>query len=235
LKQHVMMKCQNCGHSVKSSVDTKRTRCSKCGKSKFIQVNPIEDFVISDVELLKNRVIALENLIQNNIQSPSIGEPTCIQTPKPELKTDVMLEPQSTSPLYTSYQDSNPGIEVDPRQESVNRIKVIGMYDEKIVEEFKLLKMRIDTLERQNKELNEMIESNYGQHEYMKTEISDALKEHIRWLTLFKEILSSFSGLYDPKKRIINLLNKDDSFWFHWNRALNREIKHRIFKNPLEK
>ena len=235
MKQYIMMKCQNCGHSVKSSVDTVRTRCSKCGKSKFIQVNAIEDFVISDVELLNNRVTALENLIKNNIQSPSVAETTSIQTPKPELKTEVMLEPKSTSPPYTTSQDSTPGIEVDPGSESVIRIKVIGKYDEEIIEEFKLLKTRIDTLERQNKDLNEMIVSNNEHHEYMKTEISNAIKDHVWWIQLFKEMFSSISGLYDPKKRIIDLLNKDDSYWIHWNRNLSREITHDIFKNPHEK
>ena len=235
MKQYIMMKCQNCGHSVKSSVDTVRTRCSKCGKSKFIQVNAIEDFVISDVELLNNRVTALENLINNNIQSPSVGEPTRIQTLKPELKAEVNPEPKSTSPSYTISQDSTPGIEVNPGSESVIRIKVIGKYDEEIVEEFKLLKTRIDTLERQNKDLNEMIVSNNEHHEYMKTEISNAIKDHVWWIETFKELFSLLSHLYDPKKGKINILKKDDPFWIPWNRALDREIIHDIFKNPHEK
>ncbi len=235
MKQYIMMRCQNCGHSVKSSVDTVRTRCSKCGKSKFIQVNAIEDFVISDVELLNNRVTALENLIKNNIQSPSVGEPTHIQTPKPELKTEVMQESKSTSPPYTTSQDSTPGIEVNPGSESVIRIKVIGKYDEEIVEEFKLLKTRIDTLERQNKDMNEMIVSNNEHHEYMKTEISNAINDHIWWIETFKELFSLLSNLYDPKKGKINILKKDDPFWIPWNRALDREIKHNFFKNPHEK
>jgi len=225
LKQYIMMKCQNCGHSVKSSVDTVRTRCSKCGKSKFIQVNVIEDFVISDVELLNNRVTALENIIQNNIQSPSVGEPTHIQTPKPELKIEVMLEPKSTSPPYTTSQES----------ESVIRIKVIGKYDEEIIEEFKLLKTRIDTLERQNKDLNEMIVSNNEHHEYMKTEISNAINNHGGWIKTFKNLLTTLNGQYDKKNRVLKLFNKDDSFWIPWERSLSGEIIHDIFKNPHEK
>jgi len=235
LKQYIMMKCQNCGHSVKSSVDTTRTRCTKCGKSKFIQVNAIEDFVISDVELLKNRVIALENLIQNNIQSPSVGEPTRIQTLKPKSKTEVMLEPKSTSPPYTRSQDSTPGIEVDPGSETVIRIKVIEKYDEEIIEDFKLLKTRIDILEGQNKDLNEMIVSNNKQYESLETRISNAINDHIWWIKLFKEMFSSISGLYDPKNGIINLFNQEESYWIHYRRALSHEINHDIFKNPHEK
>ena len=64
---------------------------------------------------------------------------------------------------------------------------MIGKYDEEIIEEFKLLKTRIDTLETQNKDLNEMIVSNNEHHEYMKTEISNAIKDHVWWIQLFKE------------------------------------------------
>jgi len=128
-----------------------------------------------------------------------------------------------------------PGIEVNPGSESVIRIKVIGKYDDEIVEEFKLLKTRIDTLERQNKDMNEMIVSNNEHHEYMKTEISNAINDHIWWIETFKELFSLLSNLYDPKKGKINILKKDDPFWSPWNRALDREIKHNFFKNPHEK
>jgi len=94
---------------------------------------------------------------------------------------------------------------------------------------------RIDTLERQNRDLNEMIVSNNEQHEYMKTEISNAIEDCVWWIQLFKEMFSSISGLYDPKKRIIDMLNRDDSYWIHWNRNLSREINIDIFKNPHEK
>ncbi|MCG7847744.1 MAG: hypothetical protein MIO93_01005, partial [ANME-2 cluster archaeon] len=228
LKQYIMMKCQNCGHSVKSSVDTVRTRCSKCGKSKFIQVNAIEDLVISDVELLEKRVNALENLIKNNIQSSSVAEPTRIHTPKPELKTEVMLEPKSTSPPYITSQESTPGIEVDPGSESVIRIKVRGKYDEEIVEEFKLLKTRMDTLERQNNDLNEMIMSNNKRYESLATEISNAITNHARWIENFRKLLTILNGQYDKKNRVINLSHKDDNFWIPWNIALKGEIIHDI-------
>jgi predicted nucleic acid-binding Zn-ribbon protein len=229
LKQYIMMKCQNCGHSVKSSVDTLRTRCSKCGKSKFIQVNAIEDFVISDVELLKNRVIALENLIQNNIQSPSVDESTRIQTLKPESKTEVMLEPKSTSPSYTisqdsTSQDSTPGIEVDPGSETVIRIKVIEKYDEEIIEDFKLLKTRIDNLDRQNKELNEMLVSNNKQYESLDTRISKAIKDHGRWLENIRNLLTTLNGQDDKINRVKKLFNKDDPLRIIWKRSLSGEI-----------
>gem|GEM_PF-4704621 len=224
MKQYIMMKCQNCGHSVKSSVDTLRTRCSKCGKSKFIQVNAIEDFVISDVELLKNRVIALENLIQNNIQSPSVGEPTRIQTLKPESKTEVMLEPKSPFSSYTISQDSTPGIEVDPGLETVIRIKVIEKYDEEIIEDFKLLKTRIDTLERQNKELNEMLVSNNKQYESLDTRISKAIKDHGRWIENIRNLLTTLNSQDDMINRVKKLFNKDDPLWIIWERSLSGEI-----------
>ena len=110
------MKCLNCGHSFKSSVDTVRTRCSKCGKSKLIQVSAIEESVISDVELLKKRVTVLEKFIKNNMQVPGVTEPT--HTPKPDLKAEVKQEP------YTTSSESTPGIEVDPGPEPEKKMRL---------------------------------------------------------------------------------------------------------------
>ena len=104
-------------------MDTVRTRCSKCGKSKLIQVSAIEESVISDVELLKKRVTALENFIKNNMKVPGVTEST--YTPKPELKAE-LLKPKSTSP------ESTPGIEVDPGPESEKKLtfaQKIGLVD----------------------------------------------------------------------------------------------------------
>lgn len=132
MKQYLMMKCLNCGHSFKSSVDTVRTRCSKCNKSKLIQVSAIEESVISDVELLKKRVTALEKFIKNNMQAPGVTEPTRTHTPKPELKAEVKLEPKSTSTPYTTSQDSTSGIEVDHGPESETKLRLaqkLGLSD----------------------------------------------------------------------------------------------------------
>jgi FtsZ-binding cell division protein ZapB len=139
-----------------------------------------------------------------------------------------MLEPKSTSPPYITSQESTPGIEVDPGSESVIRIKVRGKYDEEIVEEFKLLKTRMDTLERQNNDLNEMIMSNNKRYESLATEISNAITNHARWIENFRKLLTILNGQYDKKNRVINLSHKDDNFWIPWNIALKGEIIHDI-------
>ena len=119
MKQYLMMKCLNCGHSFKSNVDTVRTRCSQCGKSKLIQVSALEESVISDVELLNKRVTVLEKFIKNNMQAPE-HEPT--HTPKSDLKAEVKQEPKSTSTPYTTSPESTPDIEVDPGSESETKL-----------------------------------------------------------------------------------------------------------------
>ena len=119
MKKYLMMKCLNCGHSFKSSVDTVRTRCSQCGKSKLIQVSAIEESVISDVELLKKRVTVLEKFIKNNMQAPE-HEPT--HTPKPKQKPNVKLEPESASTPDNKSTESTPDIKVDPGSESETKL-----------------------------------------------------------------------------------------------------------------
>lgn len=218
-----MIKCLNCGHLFKSAVDTERTRCSKCGKSKLIQVSATEESVISDMELLKKRVTVIENVIKNNMQAPGVAEPIRTHTPKPELKAEVNPEPKSTSTPYTTSQDSTPDIEV------------IRMDEKEIIEVFSILKERIEALERENEKLNEMIVSNNERHESMESEISDAIKNHGGWIQLFKEMISTIIGRYDKKKRIIDLSNRDDSCWIHWDRNVGREIIHDISKNPSKK
>ena len=223
MKQYLMIKCLNCGHLFKSAVDTERTRCSKCGKSKLIQVSATEESVISDMELLKKRVNVIENIIKNNMQTPGVAEPIRTHTPKPELKAEVNPEPKSTSTPYTTSQDSTPGIEV------------IRMDEEEIIEVFSILKERIEALESENKELKEMIVSNNERHESMESEISDAIKNHGGWIQIFKEMFSTISGRYDMKNRVINILKSDDPYWTHWNRHKDSEIIHDISKNPHQK
>ena len=109
------------------------------------------------------------------------------------------------------------------------------MDEEEIIEVFKILMERIETLEKENKELKEMIVSNNERHESMESAISDAIKNHGVWIQTFKEMFSSLSGKYDKKKRIINLPDKDDSFWITWNRNLGREIIHNISETPHDK
>jgi hypothetical protein len=91
----------------------------------LIQVSAIEESVISDVELLKKRVTALEKFIKNNMQAPGVTEPTRTHTPKPELKAEVKLEPKSTSTPYTTSPDSTPGIEVDHGSESEKKSRLV--------------------------------------------------------------------------------------------------------------
>jgi hypothetical protein len=114
------------------------------------------------------------------------------------------------------------------------------MDEEEIIEVFKILMERIETLEKENKELKEMIVSNNERHKSMESAISDAIKNHGVWnhgvwIQTFKEMFSSLSGKYDKKKRIINLPDKDDSFWIIWNRNLGREIIHNISETPHDK
>ena len=109
------------------------------------------------------------------------------------------------------------------------------MDEEEILEVFTILKHRLDALERENKELKEMIVSNNERHESIESAISDAIKNHGAWIQTFKEMFSFLSGQYDKKKRLINLPDKDDSFWIPWNRNLDREIIHDISKTPHEK
>jgi len=216
LKQYLMMKCMNCGHLFKSSVNTVRTRCSKCKKSKLIQVSAIEESIHSDVELLKNKVTTLEKFIKNNMQAPGVTEPTHTQTHKPELKAEVKLEPKSTSTPDTTSPEFTPDIELEPGDE------------EEIIEVFTNLMGRLDALERENKELKEMIVSNNERHESIESAISDAITNHAGCIQRFTEMFSSLSGQYDKKKRIIKLFDKDDSFWIPWNRNLDCKIIHNI-------
>jgi len=242
VKQYLMIKCLNCGHSFKSAVDTVRTRCSKCGKSKLIQVSAIEESVISDVELLKKRANTLENFIQNNMQASGITKPTRTHTPKPELKAEVKQEPKSTSTPYTTSPESTPDIELDSGPEPEEKLThaqkfglMIGMDEEEIIEVFTNLMERLDALEKENKELKEMIVSNNERHESIESAISAAITDHAGWIQIFKEMFSSLSGQYDKKKRIIKLFDKDDSFWIHWNRNRDREIIHDISETPHDK
>jgi len=124
LKQYLMMKCLNCGHAFKSAVDTERTRCSKCGKSKLIHISATEESIISDMELLKKRVTVIENVIKNNMQAPGVAEPIHTHTPKPELKVEENPEPKSTPTPSTTSKDSTPGIEVDPGPESEENLSL---------------------------------------------------------------------------------------------------------------
>jgi len=109
------------------------------------------------------------------------------------------------------------------------------MDEEEIIEVFSILKDRIETLERENKELKEMIVSNNELQESMESAISNAIKNHGEWIQTFKEMFSFLSGKYDKNKRLINLPDKDDSSWIPWNRNLGREIIHNISETPHDK
>ena len=109
------------------------------------------------------------------------------------------------------------------------------MDEEEILEVFTILKNKIDALERDNEELKKMIVSNNERHESIEGAISEAIKNHGAWIQTFSEMFATLSGQYDKKKRVINLLNRDDSSWIHWNRNLSREIIHDISETPHKK
>jgi len=109
------------------------------------------------------------------------------------------------------------------------------MDEEEIIKVFKILIERIEALEKENEDLKDMIESNNERHEFLECAISDAIKNHSGWIQLSKEMISTIIDGYDMKKRIINLLSRDDSCWIHWDKHKDSEIIHDISKYPHEK
>lgn len=68
MKQYIMLKCLNCGHLFKSNVNTKATRCHKCGKSSFLQVDKINEAAVADIEILKQDFVKFREFTMEVLQ-----------------------------------------------------------------------------------------------------------------------------------------------------------------------